>query len=202
MTPARRSTGGKCSSTSTVDFSFTTKNMRTTTTAKKATFKAKPTPDIIQAPEWCVTARVREIDALWIARRCKEGDNLKPWIVAGVLAEAGEGVIRGDTFHSAGLSRPDIVLKKGTASSVWEVINREPEDFTHEIPVAIPEAEKCLMETDAEMMRRDLSDWLGTLIKAGIEILNADKNLVFLTNWRGFDLLARSIELQTMKEQP
>jgi hypothetical protein len=173
--------------------------MRTTTAAKKVTSKAKSTPATIQAPEWCITARVREIDALWIARRCKEGDDLKPWIVAGVLAQAGEGVIRGDCFR--GDSRPDIVLKKSTAISVWEVINRDPEDFTHEIPVAIPEAEKCQMDTDSEIMRRDLSDWLGTLIKAGIEMVNADKNLVFLTSWRGFNLLADSIELQTMKEQ-
>ncbi len=175
------------------------KTTKKATAAKKATTKAKTTLATIQAPAWCITARIRELDALWIAQRCKEGDNLKPWIVAGVLAQAGEGVIRGDCFR--GDSRPDIVLKKSTASSLWNVINRDPEDFTHEIPVAIPEAERYQMENDSESMRRDLGDWLGTLIKAGIEMVNADRNLVFLTSWRGFNLLANSIELRSMKAQ-
>jgi hypothetical protein len=173
--------------------------MRTKTPAKKATAKVESATATIQAPEWCITARVREVDALWIARRCKEGDNLKPWIVAGVLAQAGEGVIRGDCFR--GDSRPDILLKRSTANSLWSVIVRDPEDFTHDVPIAIPEAEKYQMEDDAASMRRDLSDWLGTLIKAGIEIVNADKDLVFLTSWRGFNLLAGWTELKTTKAQ-
>jgi hypothetical protein len=154
---------------------------------------AEPTP-----PPYCIMARVRPLDAVWIANRCKHGDRLSPWIVAGVLAEAGDGVLRGETFR--GDSRPEAVLKTSTACSLWKVINRDLEDFTEEVPVAIHEAEKYHMEQDAEAFGRDLSDWVGTLIQTGIRMVEADGNLAFLTSWRGFNLLASAIELRTMKE--
>jgi hypothetical protein len=91
-------------------------------------------------------------------------------------------------------------LKTSTACSLWKVINRDLEDFTEEVPVAIHEAEKYHMEQDAEAFGRDLSDWVGTLIQTGIRMVEADGNLAFLTSWRGFNLLASAIELRTMKE--
>ena len=143
-------------------------------------------------------ARVRPEDALWIANRCKRGDNLAPWIVAGVLAQAGEGVLRGDLCR--GPSSPEAVLGEPTSLWLWNVINRDEGDFTEEIPVSIPQGERYQMENDSEAMRRDMGDWLGTLIMLGIKMVKADKNLTFLIHWRGFNLLAQRTELKVMQE--
>jgi hypothetical protein len=150
-------------------------------------------------PDNCIMARVRPEDALWIANRAKHYDQTAPWIIAGVLAEAGEGVLRSHRLGRQDNS-PETLLRKPTAQQLWTVINRDPEDFTESVPVMISETERCAMEVDAGQMARELGDWVGTLIMMGIEMVEADSNLTFMIEWRGFSLLASRIEHCAMRE--
>ena len=172
-----------------------TKKTADSANASKQASGAQAPPAATQAatiPPQCVTAKVRPEDALWIANRCKTGEKLLPWFVAGVLAEAGEAVLRGQRYNPG--HNPENFLHETTANCLWQVINREECNFTETIPVFLPEAEYCLFEDDAESMRRDVGDWLGTLIMMGVRIAEADKNLTFLTYWRGFSMLAHDYE--------
>ena len=170
---------------------------RTTAKPAKASQAKASTPPAAISPSVCVTARVRPEDALWIATRCKNADHLEPWFVAGVAAEIGEAVLRGDRYRTIGL---DVISGNATAQSLWRVINRDECDFTETIPVFIPEGDRYQAEQDADSMRRDLGDWLGTEIMLGVEMAKAGKGLSFLTHYREFGLLAHAAKLRAIEE--
>jgi hypothetical protein len=155
----------------------------------------KPIPSAKKdtAPRECIKALVRLEDARLIASFTARG--VAPlWTVASVFLEIGNEAIAGERAAEEAAG----VLNVTPNHLLWRCISRDTKNFTEEIPVYLPDGEYHA-ET-AAMMGRSLSDWVGTLIMIGAEILAARPNLSFMTDGRQFDLLAASAELSLRRE--
>lgn len=146
--------------------------------------------DPADVPAGCVTARVRPDTAGNI--RTLAGKMKSPvWAVACVFAVIGERTL-GDDAAAA-------TLKTNTTACVWRCIHRDEKKFTETIPVFFGDALEHTADT-ASAMRRDLGDWLGSLIELGAGVFFSRASLGFMTSGDELELLAKSAELESIKQ--
>lgn len=145
------------------------------------------------APRECIKVLVRPEDARLIASFTERGRS-PLWTVASVFLEIGYEAVAGNDAAELAAG----ILRTTPNNLLWRCIGRHTKKFTEEIPVYVPDGEYHA-ET-AAMMGRSLSDWAGTLIMIGAEILAKNSNPTFMTERKSFTLLAASAELRLRKE--
>jgi hypothetical protein len=150
--------------------------------------------DPTEVPEGCVLVRVRPSDARAICDWARTLPVKSPnWIVASVFAIIGEETL-GDPEAAAG-------MKSNLAACAWRCIHRDEKKFTETIPVFFGDDLEHVAEI-AKAMRRDLGDWLGTLIELGATVMSHRASLSFMTRGRELGLLASAVELESIKRAP
>lgn len=169
------------------DGTFSIENMKTQTTATKGSKAQTPSP---KPPKGSVIAKLIPSDAAWIERNLP--DDCPLWIFTGILAQVGLEAVR----------RPEGPAKVRATPShfLWQCINRDAANYTEEIPVYLIEEELLQVTDDAEAMGRDIGDWMGSLIRVGIQIYAKVRRerspLDYLVGFRAVELLGKEAELE------
>lgn len=115
-------------------------------------------------PKSIVSARVQLQDKKQI-EELAETMEVDISIITSIAVLAGDNLIRNQETAVALRSQCDRYL--------WMCINRDPRDYTETVPVDINEGDLFENRTDAKNLKRDLGDWLGTLIHIGLQALNS-----------------------------
>jgi hypothetical protein len=150
----------------------------------RAERSAWSTPGVFMA---CVTPD----DSHWIAKWSDGPNRHAPFIISGVLADIGAQTLR--------RAEAAATLKLTPCNCLWIAVNHDMRDFKDHVPVYLDPDRAYIFGLDAESMRRDMSEWIGTLINLGVRVARAGRSLDFMTESREFELLADSAELAAIK---
>ena len=121
-----------------------------------------------------ILARVRPADAQAIQGMAEEYD-LPIEAVAAAVAKAGESLLRDNLTR--GNDAASVATGRTATFRLWRVINRDPAYFSGSVPVLFGDEIRFQLSYDAWAMRRDPEDWVGTLIREGMDVFSNPKAL-------------------------
>lgn len=136
-----------------------------------------------------LTARVTRDDKETIEKYAAKF-GVDPAIVAGLAAEAGAWLIRGESVAQH-MDRPGSSESR-SAYYLWMILNREAQDYTEEIQLR-QSVEDWQHEYDSEAVGRSHDDWLGTLIHVGLRSFSKPQALVSMGLSSGSDSVLEAI---------
>ena len=160
--------------------------MSTKTNATKAPKKH------IEGQDGLFTAKVRPED-LAVIKHVANQQRVDPPIIAGVLADIGESLIRPLPYGNH-RDPSEILLGVSTSQALWRVINRSAALFKREClaHICLDNDQLDTARSDAEQMGRELGDWVGSLIMLGAEAVTSGKPLTCLVAGHEMRLLTEA----------